>query len=217
MIIEKLQYITQETDTHSHIDCVREACIAGVRWIQLRVKDKSQEEYLTIAKEARIICNLYDAKLIINDNVEVAKLSGANGVHLGKKDTHPVAAREELGGESIIGGTANTLEDITTLMDYVDYIGLGPYKFTTSKENLSPVLGVEGYQKIIEQLKLICSLNDLPIIAVGGIEYSNIQDLLDTGVYGVAFSGLITRDFTISEKLIAILNKGTTVEKLTIN
>ena len=75
-MIEKLQYITQETATLSHIDCVREACISGVKWVQLRVKNKSNEEYLTIAKEAKIICDLYDVILIINDNVTIKGVRG---------------------------------------------------------------------------------------------------------------------------------------------
>ena len=205
-MIEKLQYITQETETLSHIDCVREACIAGVKWIQLRVKNKSDEEYLTIAKEAKIICDLYDTVLIINDNVEIAKQVNAHGVHLGKKDIHPIDAREELGGNAIIGGTANTLEDVLSLVDHVDYIGLGPYKFTPTKKDLSPVLGLPRYNEILTQLKSICSVNELSFIAIGGIEIEDIEPLLETGVHGIAVSGLITNNFSIIEKLQTILN-----------
>ena len=115
-MIEKLQYISQETEGLSHIDCVREACIAGVKWIQLRVKDKSFDEYLAIAKEARVICDLYEVKLIINDNVEVASNCEADGVHLGKNDMNPTEARKILGESKIIGGTANTAEEIKDLM-----------------------------------------------------------------------------------------------------
>ncbi len=205
-MIGKLHYITQETETLSHIDCVKEACMAGVKWIQLRVKNKSDEDYLAIAKEAKIICNLYDVTLIINDNVEIAKEVNAHGVHLGKKDIHPIDAREILGESAIIGGTANTIEDVLSLVDHVDYIGLGPYKFTPTKQDLSPFLGPSGYKEILTQLKSICSVNELSIIAIGGIEIDDIEPLLETGVYGIAVSGLITNNFSNVEQLLIILN-----------
>lgn len=218
-MIEKLQYITQETRTLSHIDCVREACIAGVKWIQLRVKDKTPEEVLAIAKEARLITELYDVKLIVNDSVEVAKEVEADGVHLGKTDMYISEARKILGEGYIVGGTANTLQDVERLIEHeADYIGLGPFQFTETKKNLSPMLGIEGYEEIINALMSKYRINEVPIIAVGGIEHSDIQDLLDAGVYGVAVSGLITKDFTITEKLNTILNNESKLEKLiTIN
>ena len=171
-MIEKLQYITQETTTISHIDCVREACIAGVKWIQLRVKNKSDEAYLIIAKEARVICDLYNAKLIINDNVEVAIQCDADGIHLGKSDMNPKEAKKILGENKIVGGTANSIEDIEQLINLgIDYIGLGPFKFTKTKNNLSPVLGLDGYydlsQKTFDLLKDFKLKNKIPpIIAI---------------------------------------------------
>jgi thiamine-phosphate pyrophosphorylase len=205
-MIERLQYITYETKSLSHIDCVKEACISGVKWIQLRVKNKTQEEYLTIAKEAKIICDLYDVILIINDNVEVAKEVSAHGVHLGKSDVHPIDAREELGKKAIIGGTANTLEGVIALIDHVDYIGLGPFQFTKTKANLSPVLGLQGYDEIINHLKTVCSIKELPIIAIGGIEVEDVEPLLETGVYGIAVSGMINNDFSNTGKVLTKLN-----------
>lgn len=198
MMIENLQYITQETEHLTHIDCVREACIAGIKWIQLRVKNKSEEEYLTIAKEAKIICDLYDVKLIINDNVNVAKQINAYGIHLGKSDMNPTEARQLLGKNSIIGGTANTIEDVITLINNkVDYIGLGPFQFTSTKKNLSPVLGLEGYYKIVQRLTELQSKNKIPpIIAVGGIKTEHVKDLMKTGIYGIAVSELLTNDFS---------------------
>lgn len=198
MMIENLQYITQETEHLTHIDCVKEACIAGVKWIQLRVKNKTEEEYLTIAKEAKIICDLYDVKLIINDNVMVAKQINAYGIHLGKTDVNPTEARQLLGKNSIIGGTANTIEDVITLMNNkVDYIGLGPFQFTSTKKNLSPVLGLEGYYKIVQQLTELKLKDKIPlIIAVGGIKTEHVKDLMKTGIYGIAVSELLTNDFS---------------------
>lgn len=194
-MIEKLQYITQENESISHIQCVAEACISGVKWIQLRVKNKSEEDYLEIAEEAKIICDLYDVRLIINDNVEITKQVNAYGVHLGKSDMSPLEARKILGKEVVIGGTANTMEDIQNLIQLkVDYIGLGPYQFTNTKEDLSKVLGLEGYEKIMNELKLKCSMEEIPIVAVGGIGLEDIQPLVSIGLYGVAASGLITNE-----------------------
>ena len=198
MMIENLQYITQETEHLTHIDCVREACIAGIKWIQLRVKNKTEEEYLTIAKEAKIICDLYDVKLIINDNVNVAKQVNAYGIHLGKSDMNPTEARQLLGENIVIGGTTNTIEDVIALMNNkVDYIGLGPFQFTSTKKNLSPVLGLEGYYKIVQQLTELKLKNKIPpIIAVGGIKTEHVKDLMKTGIYGIAVSELLTNDFS---------------------
>jgi len=220
MNIEKLQYITQETNTLSHIDCVKEACISGVKWVQLRVKNISIEEYLNLAKEARVICDLYDATLIINDNVEVAILSDADGVHLGKSDMDVREARNVLGNDKIIGGTANTVEDVQHLINAnVNYIGLGPFKHTNTKENLSPILGLDGYYTISEQLFNLLkdgALENLipPIVAIGGIELEDIIHLMKTGVDGIAISGLLTNDFSLTEVINEVI---ATKEDLTLD
>jgi len=208
MVIEKLQYITQETKNLTHIDCVREACIAGVKWVQLRVKNKSNTEYLEIAKEAKIICDLYDVLLIINDNVAIAKEINAHGVHLGATDMYIAEARSILGDDAIIGVTANTLKDVERLIEQkADYIGLGPFAFTETKINLSPVLGLTGYAKLINELKTYYALSETPIVAIGGIGIDDIEPLMGTGIYGIAVSGLLTNDFSITDKLHEILEQ----------
>lgn len=202
-MIAPLHYITQQTATLSHADVTLKACEAGITWIQLRVKEASFEEYLEIAQEAKAICNKFSAKLIINDNVRIAKRIEADGVHLGKKDMHPKEARKILGKKAIIGVTANTKEDIDQIIalnGVVDYIGLGPYKYTTTKKNLSPVLGIHGYQKIPK---------DLPIIAVGGIQLEDAKLLLKTGIHGIAVSALITHNFSVISTLQTLLQKET--------
>lgn len=210
-MIEKLQYITQKTTTLSHIDCVKEACISGVKWIQLRVKDAPLQDYISIAKEARVICDLYDAKLIINDNVEVTIQSDADGVHLGKEDMNPLEARRVLGIDKIIGGTANTVEDIKNLINNgVDYIGLGPFKQTTTKKNLSPILGLDGYYTISEQLFNLLKDGELknkipPIVAIGGIEIEDVIELMKAGVDGIAVSRLLTNDFSLVEVINEVI------------
>jgi thiamine-phosphate pyrophosphorylase len=132
----------------------------------------------------------FDAKLIINDNVTLAHEILADGVHLGKTDMKPDEARSILGENFIIGGTANTFDDIYFLQsEEVDYIGLGPFRFTTTKEKLSPILGIEGYERIIKKCRE--ENVSIPIIAIGGIKSEDVRELIKVGVYGVAVSSAI--------------------------
>lgn len=188
--IDQLQFISKETAEFNHLQVIDRACEAGVKWVQLRVKDKPVSEVDSIAEQARHICDIYHAKLIINDYPEIALKYKADGVHLGKEDMPIKEARKLLGNDMIIGGTANTFEDVQKLYeDGVDYVGLGPFGHTTTKLKLSPMLGLEGYKPIIKECK---EKNvDVPIIAIGGIELENIKDIIKTGVYGIAVSSLI--------------------------
>lgn len=173
-----------------HVAQVEAACAAGIRWIQLRMKLASDEEMRETAVEAKKICNRYDCLFLINDRVEIAASVGADGVHLGKQDMSVGMARRRLGPDRIIGGTANTLEDIREhCRQGADYIGLGPYRYTKTKKNLSPVLGLGGYQRIVDQL--VREGIDIPVVAIGGIGTGDVAGLLDVGVYGVAFSGML--------------------------
>ncbi|MEI6947599.1 thiamine phosphate synthase [Paraflavisolibacter sp. H34] len=191
-MINRIQYISQQSDAVSHIDGIEGACAAGVKWIQLRVKEQPQNEVLLLAREAKAICDRHEARLIINDFPEVAAAIGAYGLHLGKEDMPVAKARALVGDRMIIGGTANTFEDIRQhYADGANYVGVGPYRFTTTKKKLSPVLGLDGYRNILQQ----CATFDiaLPLIAIGGIELADIPGLLQAGVYGVAVSGLIAQ------------------------
>ncbi len=190
-MISKLHYITQDIEGAAHVELVEDVCKAGVDWVQLRLKDKSYEEWKTIALETLAICRKYHAKLIINDNVALAKEINADGVHVGKQDMPVAKAREILGADFIIGGTANTFEDVKLhATSGADYIGLGPFRFTSTKQNLSPVLGLDGYQIITNWCKQE-NIN-VPIIAIGGIVATDVESLINTGVHGVAVAGAIT-------------------------
>ena len=187
-----VQFITHYTEQYSYLDSVRIALEGGCRWIQLRMKDASTEEILPIAKEALAMCRSYGVTFIIDDHVELAKQVKADGVHLGKSDMPIAEARRILGKDFIIGGTANTFEDVIAHHKAgVDYIGCGPFRFTTTKKNLSPVLGLEGYRRIVWQMKEAGI--HLPIVAVGGITEADIPELMQIGVNGIALSGSILR------------------------
>ncbi|MGI4898275.1 MAG: thiamine phosphate synthase [Janthinobacterium lividum] len=190
-MISKLQYISQENTAQTHLHAIKKALDAGCNWIQLRVKNKPEEHVLELALEARKLCDAFSAKLIINDFPNVALQAKADGLHLGLDDMPVLQARAIVGSEMIIGGTANTFEHIRQrAAEGVNYIGLGPFRFTKTKEKLSPILGLAGYEVIIRQMRE-AQIN-IPIIAIGGIELEDITAIIQTGVYGVAVSGAIT-------------------------
>ncbi len=200
----ELQFITHFTEKYSYYDSARMALEGGCRWIQLRMKDASPEEVEQEALRVQALCRTYHATFIIDDHVELVKKLHADGVHLGKHDMPVAEARRLLGNGFIIGGTANTFDDVK--MHYeagADYIGCGPFRFTTTKKNLSPILGLEGYRRIVSQMKE-AGIN-LPIVAIGGIIREDIPAILQTGVTGVALSGTILRADNPAEETRRIL------------
>lgn len=185
-----LQYISHFTPQISYAEGIRMALEGGCRWIQLRMKDASAEEIIACAEEVIPLCRRHGAKFLLDDHVELVRQLGADGVHLGKNDMPVDEARKILGSDIIIGGTANTIEDIIRLHKQgADYIGCGPFRFTTTKKNLSPILGLDGYKSIVLKMKELGI--DLPIVAIGGITVEDIPAVMGTGVSGIALSGAI--------------------------
>lgn len=200
----KLQYISQGNTVEEQLNNIQKALDNGCSWIQLRFKTKNELNLFNLAESAKIMCDKYMADYIINDNVYLTKKMDADGVHLGLTDMNIEEARQILGETKIIGGTANTFEDVLQrTAENCDYIGLGPFQFTTTKEKLSPILGLEGYRSIIEQMK--AKNIQIPIYAIGGITLENVESLMETGIHGIAVSGLITQSKNPSE-LITQLN-----------
>lgn len=183
-----IQFITHSNNRYSYVDGARLALEGGCRWVQLRMKEATEAEFMAAAAEIGRLCKEHGATFVLDDHVEWVEKTGADGVHLGKNDMPIDVARKILGSDKIIGGTANTFEDVERLYRQgADYIGCGPFRFTTTKKNLSPVLGLEGYQHIVDQMKSH-GIN-LPIVAIGGILESDIKSILATGVSGIAVSG----------------------------
>ena len=147
--------------------------------------------------------------MCVRDGVELVGELDADGVHLGKLDTPVAEARRILGPEYLIGATANTFEDIERGAGQgADYIGLGPFRFTQTKRNLSPVLGLEGYRTIMERCRNAGIA--LPVVAIGGITAADVEDILATGVTGIALSGaLLQAENTLEEtqRIIKIINR----------
>lgn len=183
-----IQFITHSNNRYGYVDGARLALEGGCRWVQLRMKEATEAEFMDAAAEIGRLCKEHGATFVLDDHVEWVEKTGADGVHLGKNDMPIDEARKILGNDKIIGGTANTFEDVERLYRQgANYIGCGPFRFTTTKKNLSPVLGLEGYQHIVDQMKLH-GIN-LPIVAIGGILESDIKSILATGVSGIAVSG----------------------------
>lgn len=208
-MIPTLHYISQGSTPQEHLEHIQKACISGAELVQLRLKKQPEKVMLETAQQARDITAKYQTLLIINDNYKIAAAVKADGVHLGKTDTCPSVARKELASWQIIGGTANTLHDCEALIaKKVDYLGMGPFRFTETKQNLSPVLGLNGYLTMLEELK-----TSVPIIAIGGIVKDDITAIMKTGVYGIAISGEITRNFNSIPELKKLINGGSIQEE----
>ena len=185
-----IQFISHFNDKYSYLDSIRLALDGGCKWVQLRMKDASEEEFLRNAHQARKLCDQYQATFIIDDRVELVRECGADGVHLGKNDMPIADARRLLGDDFIIGGTANTFDDVLShYRSSANYIGCGPFRFTTTKKGLSPILGLEGYQDIVAKMK--SQSIDIPIVAIGGITIDDIPSIMQTGVNGIALSGTV--------------------------
>ena len=158
-----------------------------------------------MAIEAMEMCRKSGATFIIDDRVELVRELGADGVHLGLKDMPIADARSILGDRFIIGGTANTFDDVKSHWEAgADYIGCGPFRFTTTKQKLAPVLGLDGYRQIIRKLRA-ANIN-IPIVAIGGITESDIPAILQTGITGIALSGTVLRAANPIEEMKRIIN-----------
>jgi thiamine-phosphate pyrophosphorylase len=204
--IERFHFITQDIEQKPHELQVLQACKAGVKWVQLRIKEKPFEYWMKTAINVKQICEEYKSRLIINDNVQIARQVDACGVHLGQNDMHPNDARKILGENKIIGGTANTFEEIENHVNRgVDYVGLGPFRFTKTKLNLSPVIGLEGYKDIVDK----CLKKDIevPMIAIGGIEKNDINEILTSGMYGIAISSAISQSENMGEAALEFMKR----------
>lgn len=185
-----LQYITNENTSRSVEEQVAAVLAGGCRWIQLRMKKAADEEVEATVGRILPMIREHEATLILDDRVELAKKLGLDGVHIGKGDMTPSQARVLLGASPIIGVTANTIDDIELVRALdIDYIGLGPFRTTATKENLAPVIGLDGYRTIMERVHT--EEIEKPVVAIGGIKVDDVAPLLAAGVDGIAVSGAI--------------------------
>lgn len=189
-----LMCITLDGLSLPHAEQARQLCAAGARWIQLRMKNTAPAAWLATAREVVAVCRAHRAVCIINDSVDIALASEADGAHLGSLDLGWREARARLGPNKILGGTVNNLADAARAREAgcLDYVGIGPLRFTTTKQKLAPVLGLAGVSE------LLAALGDLPAWVIGGVEPADLPSLKAAGASGVAVSSALFRDGRIA-------------------
>ncbi|MBK6795807.1 MAG: thiamine phosphate synthase [Acidobacteria bacterium] len=179
----------------AHDEIVRKMMAGGARLIQLRDKDASAKEILQAAIACLKVTRAAGATLIINDRVDVALTSNADGVHLGQEDLGVEEAREILGDDKIIGISTHTIDQFLAAMETsANYIAVGPVYPTASKENPAPVVGLD----LVREARKI---SDRPIVAIGGITPERAREVIDAGADSVAVISSLypyteIRDFT---------------------
>ncbi len=164
----------------SHVELAKLVIAGGADTIQFRQKEGPTGELIRVAGQMQALCKRAGTTFIVNDRVDVAIASQADGVHLGQDDFPISLARKILGEKAIIGGSAGSLEEARTcLREGVDYIGVGPVYPTFSKADAGPAAGLELLMQIVTTIPL-------PIIAIGGIMAGNAAPVIETGVHGIA-------------------------------
>lgn len=182
-----------------NIDVVKEILSAGVKIIQYREKKKSLKEKFKEALTLRDLTSKYDAILIINDHLDLAKIVEADGVHIGQDDYPIEVVRDFLGEDFIIGITVHNKEQIIESVDKkADYLGLGPIFESFTKENPHPPIGLELLNWAVKNY-------EIPIVAIGGIKESNIIQVLNSGGKCIAMVSEIVSSTNIREKVERIL------------
>lgn len=189
--ISKFHYLTQDLPDRTHADQVQAACEAGANWIQYRCLSKSDNEMIEEINELAAICDDWGTTFILTDHYHLLHMVDAQGVHLEDMNADFKAIRKEIGDDKTLGGSANSFEDIhrIILSGVVDYVGCGPFSTTLTKPNNHALLGVGGYSEIISTMKK--EEVDIPVLAVGGVSLADVDQLLDTGVYGIAVCSAI--------------------------
>lgn len=197
-----VQFITQG----DHLASARAALDGGCRWVQLRVKNAEPTTLRTLAHDFVSLCHEYGAVSIIDDYTRLAREVGADGVHLGANDMSPTEARAILGPDAIIGATVNYRHQIASLpFAAIDYIGAGPYRFTTTKQRLAPVLGLDGLASLAAEIK--AHAGNIPIVAIGGIGLDDIRTVMTAGVSGVALSGDVAQHANPTARMRQIIER----------
>jgi thiamine-phosphate pyrophosphorylase len=190
--IEKLHFITHDIDQLSHVQQAQIACETGAKWIQYRCLTKSDDELLQDINIIAEICDDWGATLIVTDHVHLNGKADIQGFHIEDMDADFIKLKEQLGEAITIGGSANTVEGLIRLaQEGADYAGFGPFSHTDTKPNYFEHIGIEGYRKAMLQLQQ--RHIELPVLAVGGVTVNDVDELLQTGIFGIAVSSAINQ------------------------
>lgn len=196
-----LMAISQDGGGMSHAVQAERLCGAGVRWLQFRMKDAAPAAWLEEARRVVAVCKAHGALCIVNDSVEIALEAGADGAHLGRTDLDWAEARRRLGPNRILGGTVNFVHEAEKAVRYgcLDYVGVGPLRFTLTKKELSPLQGYEGIRR------MLAVLGSLPAWPIGGIEVTDVPVLREMGAAGVAVCSALLRNDAVDANVRAFL------------
>ena len=184
----------------SFLEKIETACRSGVTIVQLREKNLTTNQYYQLAKEVKEITDDYQVPLIIDDRLDVCLAVDAAGLHIGDDELPVSVARKVLGSEKILGVTAKTVKRALEAEEGgADYLGTGAIFPTTTKEN-APIT-------LISTLKTICQRVAIPVVAIGGLTSENIEQLIGTGIAGVAVVRDLMQAEDIEAKTQAFLTK----------
>ena len=204
--IEKFQFITHDIPALTHVEQAQIACGAGAKWIQYRCLTKDDDALLEDINQIAEICDDWGATLIVTDHIHLNGKADIQGFHIEDMDADFIKLREELGEATTIGGSSNTPEGLLRLAaEGVDYAGFGPFSVTTTKPNQSALLGVAGYADAMQVLR--DGEINLPVLAVGGVQLEDIEDLMATGIFGIAASAAINQAPDMEEAYTAFYNR----------
>jgi thiamine-phosphate pyrophosphorylase len=185
-----LYIITDETIAggRSHAEIARQAALGGADIIQLRDKNRSCKELVTVGQEMAVITREAGAYLIVNDRLDVAMACGADGVHFGQDDMRVGTARQIAPPGFIIGVSVGTVEEAAEAeREGADYVALSPTFLTSSKDNAGPGHGLDRLREIKRAVSI-------PVIAIGGINRQNVRDVIAAGADGIAvISAVVAR------------------------
>ncbi len=189
--ISRFHYLTQDLPDRTHIQQAQTACEAGANWIQYRCFSKDDNALLEEVSQIAAICDDWGATLIITDHFHLLDKADIQGVHIEDMQADFEIIRKQIGEDKTLGASTNTIEDIIRIAESnsVDYIGCGPFALTLTKPNNYPLLGTDGYKAISESM--IQQGIAIPLLAVGGITIDDVEELLKTGIYGIAVSAAI--------------------------
>ena len=176
-----LMCLTHDHPELSHFDQVKLLLNNGVQLIQVRFKSGDSGSFLRDAQQATSLAKEFDATIIINDSPEFAKIARADGVHLGQSDCSPRIARNLLGTRCLIGRTVHSIEQaIKSIEDSPDYVGVGPFRNSRTKQNLKPKLSRDQFAEIFSILRPI------PIFLIGGLDENDFSLIDEMGITGLA-------------------------------
>lgn len=185
--ISRFHYLTHDDPIRSHAEQAQQACEAGVNWIQYRCLSKPDDELIPEIHHIAAICDDWGATLILTNHYHLLDKVDAQGVHIEDLDADLSSIRDIITDEKTLGASATNLDRILGLQNegFADYVGYGPFAHTDTKPNDYPLLGYKAYRDLEKHPVT------LPVIAVGGIQLSDIEMLMKTDITGIAVSGAV--------------------------